>query len=246
MQKLKIGAAENCRKMLVFRILRNAKDKIQSETNIMKNVTNSVIITGVLCTEPTFSHEVYGEKFFDSFVKVKRLSGMDDVLPVSVSEHLLKPFVQIGAEVTIVGQFRSYNKLEDGRSKLMLTVFARDVLPSSEEESPNQVQLCGYVCKPPIYRTTPFSREICDLLIAVNRQYGKSDYIPCIVWGNNARFAGNLPVGSRLNLVGRIQSREYQKHLPDCSVITKVAYEVSVSSISVCTEDLSDSDTPAI
>lgn len=213
----------------------------------MKNVTNNVTLTGVLCAEPTFSHEVYGEKFFDTQICVKRLSGLDDVLPLSLSEHLLKPFVKNGAEVTVIGQFRSYNKLEEGRSRLMLTVFARDITPASDEQSPNKVELCGYICKPPVYRTTPFSREICDLLVAVNRQYGKSDYIPCIVWGNNARFAGNLPVGSRVELVGRIQSREYQKHMPDCTVVTKTAYEVSVSSVAVVEEQpAADTDTPAI
>ena len=163
---------------------------------------------------------------------------MADMLPISVSEHLLSAELTDDSLVTIKGQFRSYNKMAGEKSKLMLTVFARDVLPYDESANPNMLELTGYICKPPVYRTTPFNREICDLLLAVNRQYNKSDYIPCIVWGRNARFAGNLAVGEHINVVGRAQSRNYQKKLDDDTVVTRTAYEVSVSKISVLTEPI--------
>lgn len=198
---------------------------------------NSVTLSGKVVGKPTFSHEVFGEKFYEVTLSVKRLSGMADVLPISVSEHLLGDAFDENADVTVRGQFRSYNKTVGERSKLMLTVFARDVLPYDETANPNMMELSGYICKQPIYRTTPFNREICDLLIAVNRQYNKSDYIPCIVWGRNARFAGNLAVGEHINIVGRVQSRNYQKRLDDDTVVTRTAYEVSVSKITIITDD---------
>ena len=198
---------------------------------------NSVTISGIVTTEPVYSHEIYGEKFYEVTLAVKRLSGMDDYLPISVSEHLLSDAFHEGQMVTVAGQFRSYNKTVGDKSKLMLTVFARDVLPFDETINPNTLELTGYICKPPIYRTTPFNREICDVLLAVNRQYNKSDYIPCIVWGRNARFAGSLTVGEHINVVGRVQSRNYQKKLPDETVVTRTAYEVSVSKITVISEE---------
>ena len=203
---------------------------------------NSVTISGMVTSEPVFSHEIYGEKFYEVTLAVKRLSGMDDYLPISVSEHLLGVAFHEGQMVTVAGQFRSYNKTVGDKSKLMLTVFVRDVLPFDETINPNTLELTGYICKPPIYRTTPFNREICDVLIAVNRQYNKSDYIPCIVWGRNARFAGGLSVGEHINVVGRVQSRNYQKKLPDDTVVTRTAYEVSVSKITV----ISDEEEPPV
>ena len=194
---------------------------------------NSVILCGTVKGEPVYSHEVFGEKFYEVMLAVKRLSGMDDVLPVSVSEHLLGDGFRDGCEVTVKGQFRSYNKIVGERSKLMLTVFVRDVEPFDLTVNPNTMQLSGFICKPPVYRTTPFNREICDLLVAVNRQYNKSDYIPCIVWGRNARFAEKLAVGQHIDIVGRVQSRNYQKRLDDDTVVTRTAYEVSVGKISL-------------
>ncbi len=194
---------------------------------------NSVILCGTVKGEPVYSHEVFGEKFYEVMLAVKRLSGMDDVLPVSVSEHLLGDGFRDGCEVTVKGQFRSYNKIVGERSKLMLTVFVRDVEPFDPTVNPNTMQLSGFICKPPVYRTTPFNREICDLLVAVNRQYNKSDYIPCIVWGRNARFAEKLAVGQHIDIVGRVQSRNYQKRLDDDIVVTRTAYEVSVGKISI-------------
>ena len=197
---------------------------------------NCVTLSGVVASAPTYSHEIYGEKFYEVTLAVKRLSGMEDYLPISVSEHLITDLIHDGNMVTVSGQFRSYNKMIEDKSKLMLTVFARDVKPYDETINPNTLELTGFICKPPIYRTTPFNREICDVLIAVNRQYNKSDYIPCIVWGRNARFAGSLAVGEHINVVGRVQSRNYQKKLDDDTVVTRTAYEVSVSKITVIDE----------
>lgn len=203
------------------------------------NLQNNIVsISGRVMGEPEYSHEIYGEKFYEVTLCVKRLSGMDDLLPISVSEHLLSQDFHEGKYVTVTGQFRSYNKTVGDKSKLMLTVFVRDVLPYDSTVNPNTLELTGYICKPPVYRTTPFNREICDVLLAVNRQYNKSDYIPCIVWGRNARFAGSLSVGERINVVGRVQSRNYQKKLPDETVVTRTAYEVSVSKITVVADDI--------
>lgn len=199
---------------------------------------NAVTLAGEIVESPKFSHEIYGEKFYEVTLSVKRLSGMEDLLPVSISEHLLTEEFAVGNKITVSGQFRSYNKTVEEKSKLMLTVFARDVMPFDETINPNSLQLTGYICKPPIFRKTPFDREICDVLLAVNRQYGKSDYIPCIVWGRNARFAKNLPVGCHVTIYGRVQSRNYLKKLPDETVVTRTAYEVSASKIDVVDDSI--------
>ncbi len=193
---------------------------------------NKVYLKGEIITEARFSHEIYGEGFYEMDVLVKRLSGQADILPVTVSERLIESAnLKIGSTLMALGQFRSYNKQVDGKSKLMLTVFVREVLEEEYGKNPNNIVLSGYICKPPVYRTTPFNREIADLLIAVNRAYNKSDYIPCIAWGRNARFVKNLSVGERVALSGRIQSREYQKKLSETEVKTLTAYEVSVSKL---------------
>ena len=142
-----------------------------------------------------------------------------------------------GGFICALGQFRSYNKLEDGKSRLMLTVFVRELLDTQPDKNPNSIVLSGYICKPPVYRTTPFNREIADLLIAVNRSYNKSDYIPAIAWGRNARFVRNLTVGDKVALSGRIQSREYQKKQPDESFVSMTAYEVSISKLAAFDDD---------
>lgn len=193
---------------------------------------NKVYLKGEIITEARFSHEIYGEGFYEMDVLVKRLSGQADILPVTVSERLIESAnLKIGSTLMALGQFRSYNKQVDGKSKLMLTVFVREVLEEEYGKNPNNIVLSGYICKPPVYRTTPFNREIADLLIAVNRAYNKSDYIPCIAWGRNARFVKNLSVGERVALSGRIQSREYQKKLSETDIKTLTAYEVSVSKL---------------
>ena len=197
--------------------------------NLLTN--NKVFLMGEVCTSPTFSHEMFGEGFYDFSLSVKRLSGQYDIIPITASERLLKDNIAVGNLIGLYGQFRSYNKLIDGKSKLMLTVFVKDFIPYDEtEENPNLVEIVGYLCKPPIYRTTPFNREICDLLLAVNRSYNKSDYIPCIAWGRNARYAQNIEVGKQITVSGRIQSREYIKKIGEESE-TRVAYELSVSKI---------------
>lgn len=204
--------------------------------NTEKN--NRVYLMGEIVSEATFSHEVYGEGFYELYVRVMRLSGQADVLPVTISERLIaEGGLTVGSQLYALGQFRSYNKLENGRSRLMLTVFVRELLGEATGKNPNSIVLSGYICKPPVYRTTPFNREIADLLIAVNRAYNKSDYIPCIAWGRNARFVQNLKVGDRVALSGRIQSREYQKRLSEEETVTMTAYEVSVSKLAAFDPD---------
>ena len=193
---------------------------------------NRAMLTGKVTEEAKFSHEVFGEGFYEIKLEVPRLSAQTDILPVTISERLLACHdASVGSTLSVIGQFRSYNKLEEERSRLMLTVFARDVLDADEEPNPNVIELEGYICKPPLYRTTPFKREICDILLAVNRAYNKSDYIPCIAWGRNARFAKNLDVGEKIAIAGRIQSREYQKRIGDEEIKIMTAYEVSISKL---------------
>lgn len=204
--------------------------------------SNVATVSGVIVSEPVFGHEIYGEGFYYFDVKVRRLSDSFDVVPITVSERLADcSEYKKGRYIEVEGQFRSYNAVqENGTTKLMLTVFARDVIffdDGQRETDTNTVELDGFICKPPIYRKTPFNREITDFLLAVNRSYNKSDYIPCIAWGRNARFCGKREVGENVKIVGRMQSRSYQKKLPDGSVIDKVAYEVSVSQIGLNKEE---------
>ncbi|MBO7178455.1 MAG: single-stranded DNA-binding protein [Clostridia bacterium] len=204
--------------------------------NLMEN--NLVSLSGKISEDPVFSHQVFGEGFYETKMEVERLSTQKDVIPVTISERLIQEVdLEKGDYLTLEGQFRSYNKIIDGKSKLMLTVFVRECSDNPLMENENSVELTGYVCKPPVYRTTPFKREIADVLIAVNRAYNKSDYIPCIAWGRNARFASRLEVGDKVELVGRIQSREYQKVLEDGSSEVRVAYEISVSRIGYSEEE---------
>lgn len=199
--------------------------------NYNTDKNNKVYLYGEIVSPATFSHEVFGEGFYEFYVKVMRLSGQADILPVTVSERIMTEGMGEGANICALGQFRSYNKIENGRSRLMLTVFIREILDVQPCKNPNSIVLSGYICKPPVYRTTPFNREIADLLIAVNRSYNKSDYIPAIAWGRNARFVKNLSVGDKVALSGRIQSREYQKKQEDDSFVVMTAYEVSVSKL---------------
>jgi len=205
--------------------------------------TNVVTLVGKVAGEKEFSHEMYGEGFYNYQIEIPRLSDTADYLPMTISERLLfDSKLNKGDTVKVEGQLRSYNKFTDGSNRLVLTVFARDieVLDSDEEiKNPNQIYLEGYICKPPVYRETPFGREITDLLIAVNRPYNKSDYIPCIAWGRNARFSAKLQVGDHIRSWGRVQSRNYQKKLSDGTVLNKVAYEVSISKM----ENVDESDT---
>ena len=199
---------------------------------------NRVCIIGEIVSEFTFSHEVFGEGFYIANVSVNRLSDMVDVIPLMISERLIDVTKDYrGMKIEVAGQFRSYNRHEGTKNKLVLSIFVRELRFIEEDEMPeeqsksNQIFLDGFVCKPPIYRKTPLGREIADVLVAVNRPYGKSDYIPCIAWGRNARFAGGLEVGSHLQVSGRVQSREYTKKIGEDEVERRVAYEVSVSKI---------------
>lgn len=206
--------------------------------------TNKVIIVGKVVSEKEFSHEMYGEGFYNFELGVPRLSDYIDILPVTISERLLVNIDLVkGKYVLIEGQLRSYNRYVNNSNRLVLTVFARDIYEPKDEEidellkKPNEIFIDGYICKPPVYRTTPFGREITDLLIAVNRPYNKSDYIPCISWGRNARFCEKLLVGDHVRLWGRIQSRDYQKRLSNGEVITRTAYEVSISKLEYIEND---------
>ena len=203
---------------------------------------NQVTIAGEVVSEFTFSHEVYGEHFYIVNIAVCRLSNSYDVIPVMVSERLIDVTSDYrGCVLQVSGQFRSYNRHEENRNRLVLSVFAREaVLASQEDEdeqNPNHIFLDGYVCKQPVYRKTPLGREIADVLLAVNRPYGKSDYIPCICWGRNARFADKFEVGSHIQIWGRIQSREYQKKIAEDQYEKRVAYEVSVSKLEYIAEE---------
>ena len=197
---------------------------------------NRAEIIGEVVEDPLFSHEIYGEKFYIFTLRVPRLSGVYDDVKIMISERLIQDVeIRPGKKVEIEGQFRSYNSNENGENRLILTVFAKDIREQScdEEKNPNSLYLNGYICKAPVYRTTPFGREITDILLAVNRGYNKSDYIPVIAWGRNARFCKNINVGDNIKIWGRIQSRIYQKHISENEVIEKTAYEVSVSRMEV-------------
>ncbi len=202
---------------------------------------NQVIIVGKVIEDIQFSHRVYGEGFYNLKVEVPRLSKISDILPVTISERLLGEETNLlNKFVKIKGQFRSYNQYEQGKNRLILTIFVLDfsILDDGEEiKYSNQIYLDGFICKEPVYRTTPFGREITDILLAVNRSYHKSDYIPCIAWGRNAKYAQYLKVGDNLKIWGRIQSREYQKKQENDEVITKVAYEVSISKMETSSEN---------
>ncbi len=217
------------------------------DTNYLEN--NYLTLVGKVTGEKKFSHEIYGERFYIFNLSIPRLSGNSDIIPITVSERLIKEdTLQEGNKLLIKGQFRSYNSYENEKNRLILTVFAKDILEVEENEGEeendivrkdiitNEVVLVGYICKKPIYRQTPFGREISDLLLAVNRAYNKSDYIPCIAWGRNARFCQNLEVGTQVKVVGRVQSRTYEKKHEDGSVETRVAYEVSIGSLEIVEE----------
>ena len=223
------------------------------DTNYLEN--NYLTLVGKVTSDKQFSHEIYGERFYSFDLSIPRLSGSEDIIPVTVSERIINDdMMAIGSKLLVKGQFRSYNSYENEKNRLILTVFAKDIEKLEENnevqvdeegvEQPandfvkkdmitNEVVLVGYICKKPIYRQTPFGREISDILLAVNRAYNKSDYIPSIAWGRNARFCQNLEVGTEVKIVGRVQSRNYEKKYEDGTVVKKVAYEVSIGSLEV-------------
>ena len=205
---------------------------------ILKN--NQAVIAGEIISDFEFNHEVFGEGFYFVKLKVSRLSHSSDIIPLLVSERLIDvKQSHIGQFLEARGQFQSHNKQESDKNRVVLFLFAKEIemIDSAENRNPNEIFLDGYICKEPVYRTTPLGREIADVLLAVNRAYGKSDYIPCICWGRNARYAGNLTVGSRIQLRGRIQSREYQKRIGEGKVVDKVAFEVSASQMEYIEEE---------
>lgn len=205
----------------------------------MENINNLAEVSGVVFDELQFNHTIYGENFYIFTLQIPRLSGTDDKIKIMVSDRLLTEYTpSIGDSIEVCGQFRSYNSYENGDNRLILTVFAKDLKRIDDEiiKNPNSLYLNGFVCKEPIYRTTPFGREITDILLAVNRTYNKSDYIPVIAWGRNARYCKNFKVGDNVKIWGRIQSREYQKKINDDEFITKTAYEVSVNKLEIVEE----------
>lgn len=194
-------------------------------------LNNKIYLEGTVASELEYSHEMYGEKFYTFDLEVMRLSDSKDMLNITISERLIADFgLEQGKDIIVDGQLRSYNKFMDGSNKLILTVFARNIEACLERsKNPNEIFLDGFICKEPVYRTTPFGREIADVLLAVNRAYNKSDYIPTIAWGRNSRFCKSLEVGDNIRIWGRLQSREYQKKVSETEVIKKIAYEVSIS-----------------
>ncbi len=193
---------------------------------------NKVFVAGKIHSEPIFSHKVMDENFYECFIKINRLSGSSDILPVTISENLMNEHnFRKGSFVACSGQFRSYNKPDGEKSKLVLTVFVKEVEKYNSKVNPNVIELNGFICKDPVYRVTPFKREICDVLVAVNRGYNKSDFLPCIAWGKNARFVNDCKVGDNIKLTGRIQSRIYQKKISETEVVERVAYEISLSKV---------------
>ena len=205
--------------------------------NLMLN--NKIYLEGEVISGLEFSHEMYGEGFYTFHIEVPRLSDAKDSLFITISERLISDMdIKIGCQVIVEGQLRSYNKFVDGCNRLILTVFARNITICEEKsKNPNQIFLDGFICKEPVYRTTPFGREISDMLLAVNRSYNKSDYIPTIAWGRNSRFCKTLKVGDNIRIWGRLQSREYQKKVSEEDIIKKVAYEVSISKMEKVNKD---------
>ena len=194
----------------------------------MENPGNKITVVGRLEGELTLSHEVMNEPFYTGTLMVKRLSGTADHLPVTIPGKLMPMLPRERDELLLLtGQVRSYNKVVEGAGRLMVTLFAQSINETDENDTLNRVSLTGALCKPPIYRSTPFGREICDMMLAVNRAFGKSDYIPCIAWGRNAQYASRFSVGDRVRLTGRLQSREYQKLLENGEYMVRNAYEVS-------------------
>ena len=219
-------------------------------TNYSDN--NHLTLMGKVTSDKRFSHEIYGESFYIFDMEIPRLSDNSDIIPITVSERIINDeLIAIGKTILIKGQFRSYNSYENERNRLILTVFAKDIIAEeniekeleieNEEQrksiASNEVVLTGYICKKPIYRKTPFGREIADILLAVNRAYNKSDYIPSIAWGRNARFCQNIEVGTEVRIVGRVQSRQYEKKYEDGTSEVRVAYEVSIGSLEILDAD---------
>ena len=231
-------------------IMKNRRSTTMSESTFTGSSyydNNIVTLVGKIISPPELSHEIYGEKYYSTQLAVSRLSEKMDYIPITISERLFGEYYPTPNDhVKIIGQYRSYNNYSGVGNRLILTVFVKEILYISEADeedfeksksmsnvNPNQIYLNGFICKEPTYRTTPFNREISDVLLAVNRSYKKSDYIPCIAWGRNAKYVQSLSVGTNIKVWGRIQSREYQKHISETEVVNKTAYEVSISKLEI-------------
>lgn len=196
---------------------------------------NRVVLTGRVVSELEFSHKTYGECFYNFTLGIERRSGYEDVVPVVVSERLIWNMdIQPGCEITAAGQIRTYNQQSGGKNRLIIVVFARELEWADGELPVNKVVLEGFVCKKPVRRTSPLGRELCDIMLAVNRLYNKSDYIPCIAWGRNAVYGGSMEVGAKLYIEGRLQSRQYKKYDEEGNPDIRTAYEVSVVRLEEC------------
>lgn len=195
--------------------------------------TNKIELCGTVVSKPLYSHKSYGEVFYHMELAIERKSGYSDNIPLIISERLIwDEEIPLGSYVSLIGQIRTYNEVIEGKNKLNIVAFVREfTIEEGESADINRVTLEGYLCKNPVRRVSPLGREICDIMLAVNRMYNKSDYIPCIAWGRNAAYAGGLDVGTRIKVGGRIQSREYKKKNEDGSMIEKIAYEVSIINI---------------
>lgn len=206
----------------------------------METENNKAHLIGKVFTEPVLNHEVYGEGFYNFYISVRRRSRVEDIIRATISDRLMLGKIPgVGDLIEINGQYRSYNNCAAEGSRLILTLFTREITYPEDEnaENINEIELAGYVCKRPVFRQTPFGREISDILLAVNRSYNKSDYIPCIAWGRNAAFSQMLCVGDKIKIDGRIQSREYQKRISEDEVITKTAFEVSIAKMEKVSTD---------
>lgn len=235
---------------VVLKLNKENKLKAQRKVHVKKGVykmtdklfeNNQVSMMGEIVSDFQYSHEVFGEGFYMVEIAVNRLSNYADYIPLMISERLIDTEQDYtGQLIHVIGQFRSYNRHEEKKNRLVLSVFVRELEfldEIDEDEKTNQIFLDGYICKEPIYRKTPLGREIADVLLAVNRSYGKSDYIPCICWGRNARFASGFEVGSHIQMFGRIQSREYVKKINEEETERRIAYEVSVSKVDLIPEE---------
>ena len=198
-------------------------------------LSNQITLSGTVAVAPVISHKVYGEEFLEFQLHVRRTSGFVDVIPVTISKRLISENeIGIDDQILIEGQIRTYNRIQEGKNKLIITVFARKLVKIEYEDyykDENIVILEGYICRPPLYRVSPLGREISDVMIAVNRMYGKSDYVPCIAWGRNAKFTESMSVGKKMKIIGRIQSREYKKRGQDGQLIPGIAREISIHKI---------------
>jgi len=220
---------------------------MKNRGDTMENPNNRIVAVGKLDGMLELSHEVMNEPFYTGTLLVKRLSGAVDRLPVTIPGKLVGMLPEDREQMMLMtGQVRSYNKVVDGAGRLMVTLFVQNISEVQDNDTLNKVNLTGALCKPPIYRSTPFGREICDMMLAVNRAFGKSDYIPCIAWGRNAQYASRFNVGDHVRLTGRLQSREYQKLLDNGEYLVRNAYEVSAFTLEAADETYSFENHPVL